>query len=306
MDHCTGRTRARRSTVTLRENLFVWSADVISVFDLNLKLEFISPSVVNLRGYSAEEAMNQTLDEVLTPDFLKRAHENLAYQLELEKDKNADPHRSVLLELEEYHKDGSTIWVELAASIVRDRDSKAAGILTITRNTTKRKQVEDELRKLSHAIEQSPVSIVITDTEGTIEFVNTAFTQVTGYTYAEALGENTRVMKSGFTPVEEYSRLWKTISSGGIWREEFRNRKKSGELFWEHATIAPVKSADNVISHYVAVKEDITDRLKLEEQLRQTQKMEAVGQLAGGVAHDFNNMLGVIIGHTELAMRHRR
>ncbi|MFH2066135.1 MAG: PAS domain S-box protein [Pseudomonadota bacterium] len=175
-------------------------------------------------------------------------------------------------------------------------------LLGISEDITERKQAEASIRKLSQAIEQSPVSIIITDVTGRIEFVNAAFTKVTGYSYNEVLGLNPSTFKSGETTAEEYSLLWKTIRSGGVWQGEFHNRKKNGELFWEQATIAPVRDADNVITHYVAVKEDITERKNLEDQLRQTQKMEAVGQLAGGVAHDFNNMLGVIIGYAELAL----
>ena len=126
--------------------------------------------------------------------------------------------------------------------------------------------------------------------------------QITGYTFAEALGQNPRILKFGETPAEEYERLWKTISSGGVWQGEFHNRKKNGNLFWEQAIIAPIRNENEVITHYVAVKEDITARKKLEEQLRHTQKMEAVGQLAGGVAHDFNNMLGVIIGYAQVVL----
>ena len=175
-------------------------------------------------------------------------------------------------------------------------------LLGISEDITERKKAEESIRKLSQAVEQSPVSIVITDVKGAIEFVNTTFTQITGYTYAEALGRNPRILKSGETPAAEYNRLWNTISLGGVWRGEFRNRKKNGELFWEHATIAPIRDADNVITHYVAVKEDVTERKNLEEQFRQSQKMEAIGQLAGGVAHDFNNMLGVIIGYADLVL----
>ena len=167
---------------------------------------------------------------------------------------------------------------------------------------TKRKQAEESIRKLSQAVEQSPVSIVITDVAGRIEFVNARFTEVTGYTSAEALGQNPRILKSGETPADEYGRLWKTIHSGGTWQGEFRNRKKTGELFWEYASIAPLRDTDGTITHYVAVKEDITERKVLENQLRQSQKMDAVGQLAGGVAHDFNNMLGVIMGYTEMIL----
>ena len=175
-------------------------------------------------------------------------------------------------------------------------------LLGISEDITERKQAEVAIRLLSQAVEQSPVSIVITDAAGSIEFVNDKFTQITGYSRTEALGKNPRILKSGDMPAEAYERLWKTISSGGVWRGEFHNRKKNGDLFWEQATIAPVRNADNRISHYVAVKEDITEYKILEAQYRQAQKMEAVGQLAGGVAHDFNNMLGVIMGHTELAL----
>ena len=146
------------------------------------------------------------------------------------------------------------------------------------------------------------MSIIITNAVGSIEFVNAKFTETTGYSPSEALGRTHRILKSGQTPAEEYRRLWQTITSGGIWQGKFHNRKKNGELFWEQATIAPVRDGNNIITHYVAVKEDITLQKELEEQLRQSQKMEAIGQLAGGVAHDFNNMLSVIIGHAELAL----
>ncbi|MGD9222102.1 MAG: PAS domain S-box protein [Desulfobacteraceae bacterium] len=175
-------------------------------------------------------------------------------------------------------------------------------LLGISEDITERIQSQASIRKLSQAIEQSPVSIVITDIDGRIEFINAKFTQVTGYTFAEALGRNPRILKSGGTSDEEYKRLWETISSGGVWQGKFQNRKKNGELFWEQASIAPIRNTENAITHYLGVKEDITERKKLEEQLQQSQKMEAVGQLAGGVAHDFNNMLGVIMGRAELAL----
>ena len=185
---------------------------------------------------------------------------------------------------------------------ILDENGVPQYLLGISEDITERKQAEESIRKLSQAVEQSPVSIVITDVKGRIEFVNAKFTQITGYTFAEALGQNPRILKFGETPAEEYERLWKTISSGGVWQGEFHNRKKNGNLFWEQAIIAPIRNENEVITHYVAVKEDITARKKLEEQLRHTQKMEAVGQLAGGVAHDFNNMLSVIIGYAQVVL----
>jgi PAS domain S-box-containing protein len=205
-------------------------------------------------------------------------------------------------EMQLQRHDGTVIWMSNTGRVVRGGDGQVLCYEGSLEDITDRKQAEASVRKLSQAIEQSPVSIIITDTKGSIEFVNAKFTQITGYTYSEALGQNPSFLKSGETPAQEYRRLWQTISSGDVWQGEFHNRKKNGELFWEHATISPVRNTDNVITHYVAVKEDITERKKLADQVRQSQKLEAVGQLAGGVAHDFNNMLGVIIGHSEMAL----
>jgi PAS domain S-box-containing protein len=185
---------------------------------------------------------------------------------------------------------------------ILDETGQPRYLLGIAEDVTERRKAEASVRQLSQAIEQSPVSIVITDTTGKIEFVNEYFTQTTGYSLTEALGEKPSILKSGEASEAEYRELWRTITSGHVWRGKFHNRRKDGSLYWESATISPVKNEEDVITHYVAVKEDITEVLELEAQLRQAQKMEAIGQLAGGVAHDFNNMLGVIIGHTDVAL----
>lgn len=163
-----------------------------------------------------------------------------------------------------------------------------------------RTKAEESLHKLSHAVEQSPVSIVITDTDGNIEYANPYSTQLTGYEPHELLGQNPRVLKSGFTSQQEYQDMWQTILSGHEWRGEFHNRKKNGEYYWEMALISPIRNQAGTITHFIAIKEDITDRKKLENQLRHSQKMEAVGQLAGGIAHDFNNILTAIIGYATI------
>ncbi len=157
-----------------------------------------------------------------------------------------------------------------------------------------------EMETLALAIDSSPVSVVITDPKGTIEFVNRKFTEMTGYSAAEAVGNNSRILKTGETSPEEYRRLWETISAGGNWKGVFHNRRKNGETFWEYALISSVKDAYGSIQHYLAIKEDLTEKLSLEQQLRQAQKMESLGSLAGGVAHDFNNLLTIIQGHCEL------
>ena len=127
-----------------------------------------------------------------------------------------------------------------------------------------RKQAEEKLRQLSRAVEQSPASIVITNPAGDIEYVNPRFIEVTGYTLAEALGKNPRILKSGEKGPEAYRELWETISSGQEWRGEFHNKKKNGELYWESASISPIRDLTGRVSHYLAVKEDITARKQTE------------------------------------------
>ncbi|MGD9547621.1 MAG: PAS domain S-box protein [Candidatus Krumholzibacteriia bacterium] len=175
-------------------------------------------------------------------------------------------------------------------------------LLGISEDITEGVLARSEVQKLTQAIEQSPVSILVTDSEGRIEFVNQMHARVTGYSKSEVLGRNPRMFKSGETPAEVYRDLWRTIGSGETWSGELHNRKKNGELFLERATIAPLRGSGQVITHFIAVKEDITERRRLEDQLRQSQKLESVGHLAGGVAHDFNNMLAIIMGNAELAL----
>ena len=132
----------------------------------------------------------------------------------------------------------------------------------------RRKRVEVELIKLSSAVEQSPAIVVITDIEGTIEYVNPKFAELTGYSREEAIGENPKILKSSKTSPEVYEELWKTITSGNAWRGEFCNKKKNGELFWEYGFIAPVRDDEGVITNFIAIKEDITELKKAEKRLR--------------------------------------
>ena len=187
-------------------------------------------------------------------------------------------------------------WSRLTSSVSLDGKGQPDYLIALVDDLTERRQSEELLLKLSHAVEQSPLSIVITDREGAIEFFNPKFLELSGYQADEVVGRKSSVMKSGQTPNVIYKQLWASITSGSIWTGDLLNRKKNGDLFWERVTISPVRNKQGMITHYLAMNEDITERNKLEEQLRQSQKMEAVGQLAGGIAHDFNNILMVILG----------
>ncbi len=156
-------------------------------------------------------------------------------------------------------------------------------------------------RLLSTAIEQTAESVIITDTAGVVLYVNPAFEYITGYDRNEIVEKTPRLLKSGRQNNSFYQNLWQTITAGQVWRGQFINKKKNGELYTAEATITPVRDESGEIINYISAQRDVTHELKLEEQLRQSQKMEAVGQLAGGIAHDFNNILQAILGYTYIA-----
>ncbi len=143
----------------------------------------------------------------------------------------------------------------------------------------KRKKAEENIRKLSEVVKQSPMYILITDLQGNIEYVNPAVLKITGYTQEEIIGKNPRILQSGETPLEVYKKLWDTILSGEVWKGEFKNKKKDGSLFWEIATISPSKNDNGIITHFVAIKEDITEKKKAEEELiKRTEDLQATFQ----------------------------
>ncbi|MCH8305030.1 MAG: PAS domain S-box protein [Candidatus Marinimicrobia bacterium] len=172
-----------------------------------------------------------------------------------------------------------------------------------------KKQAEEDLRKLSLVIEKSQASIIITDAEGKIEYVNPQFTKLTGYTSEEAIGKTPNILQSKIHNEEFYEELWNTVTSGKTWIGEFHNKKKNGELYWESAIISPVFDSEGKITRYVAIKENITERKRLEEEehrlqikLKEAKRLESLGILAGGVAHDLNNILGPIRGYPDLIL----
>ncbi len=165
------------------------------------------------------------------------------------------------------HVSGQITDVLYNASVYRDAENNVAGVFAAARDITERKRNEAQLRKLSQAVEQSPESIVITNLDAQIEYVNQAFTKVTGYSLAEAAYQNPRILQSGLTSKETYDELWATLKRGELWSGELCNKRKNGEIYFEFARIAPIHQPDGSISHYLAIKEDITEKKRLSEEL---------------------------------------
>lgn len=180
-------------------------------------------------------------------------------------------------------------------------DGQVQGLTGIGEDITEKRRNEVQLRKLSQAVEQSPSIVIITNRNGLIEYTNPKFTDVTGYAPEEVIGCKPSVLKSGETSPGEYNDLWSTITKGGEWRGEFHNRRKDGELYWESASISALRDPAGQITHFLAVKEDITERKRLQatvdqrnRELSKAQALAAMGQMASMIAHDLRNPLSSV------------
>ena len=221
-------------------------------------IEYVNPKFTYLTGYSPEEVIGKN-PRILKPD-------NIPSEEYRELWETITSGREWRGEFCNKKKNGEFYWEYASISPVRNQKGVITHFIAVKEDITERKRVEEELRKLSRAIEQSPSTVMITNSKGNIEYVNPKFTQLTGYSTEEVIGKNPRILKPDNIPSEKYRELWETITSGREWRGEFCNKKKNGELYWEYASISPVRNHKRVITHFIAVKEDITERKRIEEE----------------------------------------
>jgi two-component system, sensor histidine kinase and response regulator len=203
--------------------------------------------------------------------------------------------------------DGRRVWVSSTKVPLKDAEGRIVGIAGISRDISKRVEAEAWTQKLSQAVDASPLTVVITDRAGRIEYTNPNFTEVTGYTAEEARGLNPRVLKSGEMAPENYRQLWHTISHGGTWRGLFHNRKKSGELYWDEASISPIRDDRGRITHYLAIKMDVTARVEAEIQLEKAKNAaevaaQAKSEFLANMSHEIRTPMNGVIGMTELLL----
>lgn len=204
-----------------------------------------------------------------------------------------------------HHKDGTYRWFKNRAAAIRDTENKAVRVLGTNRDITSEKKSQSDFRILHQAIMQSPVPIVITDLDGYIEFFNPAFCKITGYSKEELVGKKTNIQKSGFHPQSFYKQLWDTILTGNQWVGEFKNRNKSGNVYWELATISSLKNEHGVITNYLKISEDISSLKKLEEELKRSKKRTQIESQSrtsfmANMSHEIRTPINGIIGFSEL------
>ncbi|MHB8910294.1 MAG: PAS domain S-box protein [Syntrophales bacterium] len=283
---------ALKAESTRRRIMFEQSPDGILIIDQQTGgfLDFNTAAHRQL-GYSREEFAQLSIMDIEARETAGEIKAHIAKVLQNGKDNFETLQRT---------KQGELRNVYVTAQIINIQGHQV--YQCVWRDITDGKRAEEDRLRLAAAIQQSGEMVVMTDKEGIIQYVNPAFEQITGYACEEAVGKNPRLLKSGKQGFDFYKELWETLTAGVTWKGHFVNKKKDGGFFEEEATISPVKNLSGEITHYVAVKSDVTEQLKTEKQLFQAQKMEAIGTMAGGIAHDFNNILGAISGYTEISL----
>ncbi len=302
----------KRSEAALRESeqkyrlLADNGSDVIWIVDLDLRITYISPSVERLSGWSVDEYLALKPSDYLTPSSLNLAANFLKSEVAIQQTADLDPNRVITIELEQYRKTGETFWSEVSARFLYNEAGNVSGVIGSTRDITDRRRSQEQLQRLFAAVQQAGETIMITEPDGVILYVNPAFENTTGWPIAEVIGRRAEILKIGKHNKTFYEEMWSTMRRGEVWRGRFTNQKRDGTLYEETATISPIKDESDRITNYVIVARDVTSEVMLQRQLLHAQKMEAVGAMAGGIAHDLNNMLQVVLACSDLLLIKKR
>lgn len=281
-------TKEEVEGIKLRENYFKtlvqYSTDIITLLDASGNIMFESPSVKNILGYSPEELIGKNAFDLIHKEDVTAAYKALKMGLNT-------LGKPVTVSFRFRHKNGSYVYLESTGTNYTHL-SYINGFIINSRDITKRKTIENDNKRLSLAVEQSSNTVVITDLNGNIEYVNKKFVDLTGYSREEAIGNNPSILKSGETTQEEYSALWETILSGKTWEGEFKNRKKNGEYYWESVKITPVIDANDKIINFIAIKDDITIKKQQEEELKKN--LEEKELMLREIHHRVKNNLQIV------------
>ncbi len=268
-------------------------SDAIIYTELDHTIRKTNPAFSRLFGYSPEEITGKSSN-------ILYANSNDFVEQEIILTKYTDNDIREVYRVPYRKKDSSVFISETKSTVVINVNDEVDGYLFVVRDISERMLAEEERQRLYAAIEQAAEGVMITDPSGRIEYINPSYERISGYSREELEGRNPRLVKSGKHDREFYQDMWNTILSGEIWSGQITNRRKDGQFVIEDCSISPIHNDKGELTHFVAVKHDITKSVNLEEQFRQSQKMEAVGRLAGGVAHDLNNLLTPILGNAEM------
>ncbi len=297
-------TDRRRAEETLRvseerfRHSFDYAAAGICIVGVDEKFQRVNKAFSEMIGYEEDELKNLTFSDITHPH-------DLAVGISQKKAMLAGEINNMSFEKRYIRKDKRIIWAYVSASLIRGINHKPQFFIIQIIDITERIQSEEELRKLSRAVEQSPVSITITDHDGNIEYINPKFTEVTGYSFDEVKGENMRILKSGYHQREFYEELWDTILSGKDWKGEFYNKKKNGELFWEDGIVSPIVNENGDITHFIGIEEDITEKKKMIEELITAKDVAEKSNslkdaFIANISHEIRTPINGILGMTNL------